>query len=881
MIQARCIDHVHEWRRWGFDWQDGRLGRLSYIERKIPDFLSNQEVTAERTWLVRSIGEGRLTRVVNRVLRPDQPNATVETLEFIRNQLTRLLALLEEDASSDNVRSAFEGLPKDVQHLFYWAVWVDHGANFEDKLGEKKLRERLSLLSEIQAPLLHLQGNTLCEQMLHHYEMQLALEKQKNTIQLLRNPSKTGANLLEQHLQEQTALLDGLEKMREIEDFDRLTVLYRMLNRNQWHAVLGGVSGRVREWVQVIENTALKKEKTRSDARHLYQWRGAHPKLDGTQFQVFAPHAREVKLILTAHGKEEHCLSMQRSHFGLFETFTHHAHPGRTYRFLIEDCHGCWSYRTDPFSFAVMDTGCALESVVSDMEAFPWSDQAWMSERSRSDPRKKPLSIYEIHADSWKKDHGRPLSFRQLAWAIVEHQKKIAFTHIQIYGILDNKNDYSWGYQTDHFFAPNRRLGNADDFKFLVDLCHQHGIGVIIDWIPAHYKHEHNEDWSQSLHDYDGTDLFGSEPSGWGTIFFDFNKEETRRLLLASALYWMEHMHVDGLRVDAVSPMVCRQGIKQWAAIDFLKELNHILHEQYPGILTIAEETEGFPNVTRPTFENGLGFDVKLGIFMQHRMRNFFRTPYDQRSWDEHHFGKLLANINEIGQCEHVLIAHSHDDAASGAMHRHSTIYGSIPTWDAWRKFADMRLFHAWNLLSPGCGHGIHMGDEIGQRWPWNERLHAQEGAVEWNLLDGHAEAPFHRGLQECVGDLNRFYRSRPALWKQGSYGYQLISHEASKNVIGVHRFDDEGQRIALFFNFSPMGYQEYDFPLASLHEDPGLHWIKGAKEVFNTDGIQYGGTGRFRNTWAAIKRDNAGNPTHFRFAFPPLSLVAFEETWN
>jgi 1,4-alpha-glucan branching enzyme len=943
MIQGRCIDHIHEWRNWGFDWQDPRLRRLSYIERKIHNFLTNAEVASERAWLIHSICEERLERVVNRVLCPNQPNTIVETLELTRKKLSYFFEQLKRDASGRSARLAFDELPEDVQHLFHWAVWVYHGAIYEDKLGEKKLNERFSLLSEIQIPILHLKGKTLCEQVIQHYEMLSVLERQRNTVQLLqkisdkiylpsvcnhelralfiqlptqlqwqlhedvygfsthrvdepewgekeisrnpksliflRNPNKNGANLLEQHLQEQTELLRDLEKMRELEDFDRLTLLYKMLNPAQWQGVLGKVSGRVRECISIIEKAALKKEKIQSDTRHLYQWRGAHPKLDGTQFQVFAPNARQVKLILTAFGKEEHCISMQRGDFDLFETFTYHAPPGRTYRFLIEDCDGHWNYRTDPFSFSVKDTGCALESIVTDIEAFSWNDQCWMQERSHSNPRKKPLSIYEIHADSWKKQNGKPLSFRRLASAIVEYQQKVPFTHIQIYGVLDNKNDYSWGYQTDYFFAPNRRLGDADDFKFLVDLCHQHGISVIIDWIPTHYKHEHDGDRSQSLYDYDGTNLFGSEPSYWGTIFFDFNKEETRRFLLASALYWFEQMHIDGLRVDAVSPMICRHGINQWAAIDFLKELNHIVHEQYPGILMIAEETDGFPSVTRPTFEGGLGFDVKLSIHMQCRMRNYFRTPYDQRNWDEHHYGKLLANLNELGHNEHWLIAHSHDDAASGAIHRHSTIYGSIPTLDSWRKFADMRLFHAWNLLSPGDGHGIHMGDEIGQKWPWNERLFASEGAVEWDLLHGHSEDFFHRGLQECVGDLNRFYRSRQAFWKQGSHGYRLISHYALDKVIGLHCFDDEGQRIALFFNFSPMGYQEYDFPLAPLHEDLDFRWVKEAREGFNTDGIQYGGTGQFRNTWAIVKRDSARNPTHFSFAFPPLSLVAFEET--
>jgi 1,4-alpha-glucan branching enzyme len=944
MVSWQCINRIHEWRSWGFDWQDSKLNRLAHIERKVQDFLTNEQVASERRWLVQSICQERLDRVVTRILCPNRPNSIVENIESTRQKLSQLIGQLERDASGHEAQSTFQELPMDVRDLFYWSIWIHHGALYEDKFGEKKLAERLSLLDEIQTPLLCLKGKKLCEQMFQRYEILSVLEKQRNTVQLLQkisekihsplincaevqffftqlpselqwhlhedvytfsaqrtdepqwgekeirgnpkclvylhNPSQGSASLIEQHLQEQMDILRNLEKMKEVEDFDRLTSLYNALNQNQWQALLSKVSPTVREWISIIESRARQKGKLFSDTRHLYQWRGAHPKIDGTHVQVFAPHARQVKLILTAFGKEEYCIAMEQKNFGLFETHTSHANPGRTYRFLIEDCHGNWNYRTDPFSFSVIDTGSALESVVTEIEGFDWNDQQWMQERSSHHPCEKPFSIYEIHVDFWKKQQGKSLSFRELAWAIVEYQQKIPFTHIQIYGVLDHKNVDSWGYQIDHFFAPNRRLGDADDLKFLIDLCHQRGIGVIIDWIAAHYKHGHDGDSSQSLHNFDGTDLFGSESSDWGTLFFDFNKDETKRLLLANALYWFEKMHVDGLRVDAVSPMIFRNGNAQCAAIDFLKDLNRIVHEQYHGIVMIAETTDGYPNVTKSTFEGGLGFDVKLGIHMQWRTRNYFRTPYEQRGWDEHIYGKLLSNLKEIGEGEQWFITHSHDDAASGDLHRHSTIYGSIPTKDSWRKFADMRLFHAWNLLSPGCGHGIHMGDEIGQRWPWNERLQASEGAVEWHLLDNHLEAAFHRGLQECVGDLNRLYRSRPAFWKQGSRGYQLISHFSPNKVIGIHRFDYEGQRLALFFNFSPNGYREYHFPLAPLHKDPELRWIKGAREVFNTDGIQYGGTGEFRNTWASIIRDGKGHPTHFCLALPPLSAVIFEETW-
>ncbi|MGC1879364.1 MAG: alpha amylase C-terminal domain-containing protein [Rhabdochlamydiaceae bacterium] len=915
MIQTQCIGHIHAWRKWGFDEQDPRLGRLAHIERKVPSFLISDEGAAERSWLVRSMGEERLGRIASRILRPKDPSSTLRFIEASKEKISLFVQQMSQ--------SAFRDLPEEVQDLFDWAVWVHQGALSENK---KKLNGQVSLLCEIESPLLYLKGKTLCEQMLHLYEMRHLLEKQRNTVQILQeisdkihlpyanvnellrklptslkwklhedvytfsshripehkwgkreilqNPKSLvqlrnshGKNLLEHHLQEQKERLQALEQVREVEEFDRLTLLYRMLSGAQWQAVLDKAPPKVRESIAPFETTAHKKKKIDSDTRHLYQWRGAHPKIDQTHFQVFAPHARQVNLILTAFGNEEHSIPMERKDFGVFETRTDHASVGRTYRYQIEDCHGHWNYRTDPFSFSVKETGSALESVVTDSEVFPWNDDHWMKERLCDPSFKKPLSIYELHVDSWKKQEGRPLSFHELASSIVQYRQKVPFTHVQLYGLLDNKNDYSWGYQTDHFFAPNRRVGFADDFKFFVDLCHQHGIGVIIDWAPGHYKHEHSGDRSQSIHDYDGTSLFGAESSAWGTMFFDFNKEETKRFLLASALYWFEKNHVDGLRVDAVSPMVRRYGEDQSAAIDFLKELNTIVHEQYRGLM-IAEETDWFPGVTRPVSEGGLGFDAKVAVHMQNRIRNYFRTPHDQRDWGEHHFGKLLSNLNEIFEGnEEWLIAHSHDDAAAGSLNRHSTIYGSIPSTDTWTKFADMRLFHAWNLLSPGFGHGIHMGDEIGQRWPWNERLQVDEGAVEWHLLDNHAESSFHRGLQECVGDLNRFYLSRQPFWKEGRRGYRLISHHPQNKVIGLRC-----SNISLFFNFSPQGYSEYDFPLSELCP------IKGAKEVFNTDGIQYGGSGQFRNTSAFIVTDGKGNATHFRFTFPPLSLVAFEE---
>lgn len=631
----------------------------------------------------------------------------------------------------------------------------------------------------------------------------------------------------------------------------------------------------VRDWAFGRSSSA---EEIARDERHLYQWRGAHPNGHGTYFQVYAPNACDMYLLLTAYGREEHVIPMRRGDFGLWEVFTEHAHPGRTYRFSVCNSHGHWNSRTDPFALAIIETSGVAESVVPKSHAYAWNDAQWMKNRCVNNPIRRPLSIYELNVECWKKYDGRTLSFRELADEIVKHQKTLCFTHVELYGVLDNKNDWSWGYQPDHFFAANRRMsGNEEDFKYLVDQCHQHSIGVILDWIPAHYKHEHAGDVSQSLHYYDGTNLFAAEYSPWETTYFDFGKEETRRLLLASALYWFERMHIDGMRIDAVGPMVKRHGDVKWPAVDFLKELNRVVHEQYPGVLMIAEETDGFPDVTRPVWEGGLGFDVKVGVHMQWRTRKYMKTPFEERYYDEHHHGKLMANFHEAGKHERWLIAHSHDDAASGSWHHHCTLHSSVPTDDPWRRFADMRLFHALNLLSPGAGHMIHMGDELGQIWSWNGRLHAHEGAVEWHLL-GSGQ---HHNLMQYVGDLNRLYCSKPAFWKHADWGYKPISDHARNRVVGFHRLDFGGGRLALFFNFSPIGHKQYDFPLPSLHDDPDLGWIQGVNQIFNSDEAKYGGTGQFTNKWAYIVKNESGAPTHFRFALPPLSLVVFEEVWQ
>lgn len=864
-MRIELLREILDIRRWFCPYGNNDLDRLSNIESKIANFFDTSALD-ERKWLMTVLSENRYQWVTNQILASSTP-PELQNREAIRSQLCRLLEVLKTD-DYEKIKSVFLELPPDVRGHFYWAVWMYCGAPYGHRLGEKILHANISLLREIQTPILHLHGNTLVEQALHYYEMLLAIEKQKNRVGFLEASPASG------DLNAEKSRLLHLEQLKDLEEFECIVSGYKESNPAQRRGFLERASAKVRAWVEESQWLENRRERLFSDSRHLYLWRGAHFQAIGTKFQVFAPHARSMNLVLTYGGRIEHCLPMERNRFGIWETFSHDAQPGRTYRYQIEDCHGHWSYRTDPFGSAVMEQNGTMESVVIDENAYQWNDHHWMQTRACSDPLKKPLSIYELHVDSWKKHHGRTLTWGELAQEIVNYHREVPFTHVMLYGVLDNKNDYSWGFQVDHFLAPNSRLGHPDGLKYFVDLCHQNGIGVSLVLPFAHFKADHNGDRSRSLHEFDGCNHVAAEPSPWGTLHFDFAKEEAWRLIFSSFLHWVENMHMDGFLLDYVATIE-RHGHLDQAAASLLREVNKALHEQYPGILTFAEYTGGMTNVTKPVHEGGLGFDAKLGVHQQWKARNYWRTPYEERKY---HHDKLKSILHDVQQEERILVSHTHDDAAEGAFHNLSTVYSSIPTGDPWRKFADLRLWNAWNLLLPSYGgHLIHMGDEIGQRWPWNHRLNDLEGAVEWHLLNDPQEGHFHLGVKECVGDLNRLYLSKPAFWKLGAGSYRPISDCAETNVIGFQRLDDEGGRLALFFNFSSVGYKGYNFPMPPVSVDLDLARIKEAREIFNSDGQQYGGTGNFPNEWAYIVRDAAGTPTHFRIALPPLSVLVFD----
>lgn len=939
MVSSICSTTLKSWRSWGLGFEENsQLHRLSFLESRFPNL--SHESQNERVFLVQSTAYDVHKSILSRIQGPKIPGEQVKALEEKVAQLRKLLIALYQDPHSYECRCLFFLLPKDIQDTFYWAVWMHFGAPMAPDFGRDKLVGQISLLVDIRLPWAFTSGVNLCEQLIHRLERSCVLQRQKDVLSqlqelehLLKRPSpnleaistaisalpakllsrihadiqsiyphhcgaewqlhanpkllrnlfpleSTEPCLLSQYLKEQREVLGRLEEGIKLEEYERYSILSHAMSIPQRQALLAGFSQGAAALVLQSETALGRHSHLNRDCRHLYQWRGAHPTITGTSFHVYAPHARDVHVVLTAYGKEEHEIPMKRTAEGTWEVFSEHAHPGRTYRYKILDAHGRWGYRTDPFSVSIREREGIGESVVCSADAHYWSDNAWMTARATGKPLEKPLSVYQLNVELWKKKDGRILSFEELAEEIIFYNKKCNFTHVLLSNVIDNKGEGSWGYHPSHYFAPNRRLGGIESFCRLVDRLHQEGIGVFLDFIPAHYKHEHCGEHSESLHNFDGTNLFAAGKSPWDSMYFDFSRPETHRLLMASALYWLEVCHLDGMRFDAVYPMLMRDGGVQMPAVKFLQEFNAIAHQRYPGIMTIAEETNGFPNVTLPVEQGGLGFDAKFAPYFQQRARNYFKTPDVERRRGEHHYGKLMANLNDVGGDERWMLGNTHDDTADdGSPYRHSTLYRGVPADTDWRRFANQRAFHAWHLFSPAAGHLIHMGDEVGQIWPWNTRLSMPEGAVEWHLLDSrnNSRAHWHSGLLDFVGDLNRLYRSQPAFWRHGDRGYLPISNYAENCVVGFYRLESENKRLAVFFNFSTMGYAKYDFPLPPLHEDSSSTRILGMKEVLNSDDRKYKGTGAFKNTWADILRNPSGMPTHMRFAFPPLSVLVFE----
>jgi 1,4-alpha-glucan branching enzyme len=577
-----------------------------------------------------------------------------------------------------------------------------------------------------------------------------------------------------------------------------------------------------------------------AEGRHyqLYRVMGAHPRVvsgvAGCSFAVWAPNARRVSIIgdFNRWDGRQHPMR-QLGSSGIWELFIPGLGRGELYKFEIKSSHGELLLKSDPFAFYT-ELRPQTASVVNGLGSYAWRDQSWMEKRPRNSHRHAPMAIYEVHLGSWMRspDRGHAwLNYRELADRLVPHLVDHGFTHLQLLPLEEHAYDPSWGYQVTGFFAPTSRYGSPDDLRYLVDLCHRHEIGVILDWVPGHFPKD-----AHGLARFDGTALYEhldprqGEHQDWGTLIFNYGRHEVRSFLISNALYWLDEFHFDGLRVDAVASMLYLDysrdegdwlpnafgGRENVEAIHFLREMNTAVYANYPGVMTIAEESTAWPGVTLPVDHGGLGFGFKWNMGWMHDTLVYFQKDPIYRSY--HHnqltFGMLYAYT------ENYILPLSHDEVVHGK----GSLWSKMPG-DDWQRAANMRLLLAYLFAYPGKKL-LFMGGEFGQRNEWTH-----EHSLDWHLCQQQE----HAGIQLLVKDLGRFYRTRSALWEWDCLpqGFRWIDcNDGENSVVAFIRRGGNGHLVCVF-NFTPVPRLGYRIGLP----DGGEY-----REAINTDSHAYGG---------------------------------------
>ena len=579
-----------------------------------------------------------------------------------------------------------------------------------------------------------------------------------------------------------------------------------------------------------------------NEGRHHHAWRflGSHLKtvdgVEGCLFAVWAPGVQRVSVVGDFNGWNGLRHPMRnRGHSGVWELFIPGLQPGDAYKYEILGRHGQLLIKADPYSQR-MAMRPDTTSILVEENTYEWQDQAWIARRQQWDWQHEPLSIYEVHLGSWKRHpDGRFYSYRELADELLPEVKSLGYTHIELLPVMEHPLDESWGYQVSGYYAPTARFGTPDDFRHFVDRAHRLGLGVFLDWVPAHFPRD-----EFALARFTGEPLYEhpdprrGEHRDWGTLIFDYGRNEVRNFLVANALYWIEEFHIDGLRVDAVASMLYldysrREG--EWVpnqyggrenleAISFLRELNEVVHARFPGAVTIAEESTAWPMVSRPTYMGGLGFSMKWNMGWMHDTLSYFQTDPIYRKY--HHNQLTFSQL--YLWTENFVLPFSHDEV----VHLKKSMLEKMPG-DPWQQFANLRLLYAYHYAHPGKKL-LFMGGDFGQRAEWNAT-----GQLEWPLLD----VPAHQGLRKLVGDLNHLYTHEPAL-HQGDFlaeSFQWIDcHDSEQSVLSFLRrsHDDPEELLVCVFNFTPVPRLGYRI---------GVPPARAYREVFNSDSVWYGGS--------------------------------------
>jgi 1,4-alpha-glucan branching enzyme len=557
----------------------------------------------------------------------------------------------------------------------------------------------------------------------------------------------------------------------------------------------------------------------------------------GTAFAVWAPNAKSVSVVGDFNSWDGRLHPMRSlGGSGIWELFVPDVADGAKYKFEIRTQDNRLRIKADPLAFAT-EHPPANASVVF-RSRHEWNDAEWLAERAKHDALRSPMSIYEVHLGSWRRnpaEGNRSLNYLELADELADYVTDLGFTHVELMPVMEHPFGGSWGYQVTGYFAPTSRFGTPDDFRCFVDRLHRNGVGVLLDWVPAHFP---RDDWALAL--FDGTHLYehadprrGAHPD-WGTLIFNLSRDEVRNFLLANGLYWLKEHHADGLRVDAVASMLYLDysrktgewmpnefgGRENLEAVEFLKRMNETVYGDVPGVTTAAEESTAWPGVSRPTYLGGLGFGFKWNMGWMHDTLTYFQKDPVYRRFHHH----TLTFSLMYAFSENFILPLSHDEVVHGKR----SLLDKMPG-DRWQKFANLRSLYAYMWAHPGKKL-LFMGGELGEWEEWN-----YDGSLHWNLLE-YAE---HQGVQSLIRDLNRNYRAHPALHEvdfEPSGFRWLEANDAANNVLAFARLDASGERpVVCVLNLSPVPRYEYRVGMPVC-----CRWT----ELLNTDSSYYGGSG-------------------------------------
>ena len=605
---------------------------------------------------------------------------------------------------------------------------------------------------------------------------------------------------------------------------------------------------------------------------HIYDILGANPKtidgVEGILFAVWAPNAKRISVVGGFNNWDgRRHLMRSRGGSGVWELFIPELKDGELYKFEIVDQNNHLQLKSDPYGRG-FEMRPETASVICHKSNFEWLDQNWLDTRSKNEWLHQPLSIYELHLGSWRRDENfHFMNYKHIAHELVDYLQPLGFTHIELLPITEHPLDASWGYQTVGCFAPTSRFGNADDFRYFVNYLHEHNIGVILDWVPAHFPMD-----AHGLARFDGTALYEHEDprkgehKDWGTYIYNYGRNEVKNFLIGNALFWLEEFHIDGLRVDAVASMLYLDysreenewvaneygGNENLEAIEFIKHLTSVTQQQHIGSLLIAEESTAWPGVSNPTEYNGLGFNMKWNMGWMHDTLNYMSNDPVHRS---HHHNSLTFGMM-YAFTENFVLPFSHDEVVHGK----GSLISKMPG-DEWQKFANLRLLYTYMFTYPGKKL-LFMGCEMAQYEEWNE-----DTTLSWDVLN----FPLHQGISRVIGDLNQLYRDKSALhyYEFNEQGFSWIDcTDSSQSIISYQR-KHNGKTIVVVLNFTPVPRENYRL---------GVPFSGQYNEILNSDSAHYGGSNMGNGGALHTNNKNWMNqPDSLILNLPPLAGVVLE----